>query len=620
MRGFLAIARREIGERKLLLAAAAFASLIPLGVPLVRGLSGANALEARSGTALFLCVAFAGGIAISLGATILVPSIASRRIGFDFARPLSAFAIWGGAVAAALLLAVATGLIVWIPARLAGAALPWNDLYASTGLPGGWQLLALGGLLALFSLFHAATLAFRSRSVLLLLDAVFALATSFGVATATSRLLQVFAMEPLSRVVWSLPIAGAVALFAAGCASVARGRTDVRAAHRAQSLVLWTMVGAAVIAANGYASWVTAARPIDLEDALWVAPAASGPWVELSGSARGAQATFLYDTTAERFARTVTVDWRGPVMSRDGKRAAWVHADAHGGPLPVWAWRLDDPTAKPAATRLLMNGYPSLMELSADGSRLATIEAGILSIHDIVSEATLASARIPATDRQNVRGIFVGNDRFRIYRTDEATFDILELDVPARALTRVGTIRDLHDLRFFVAGPAGSRVIAVDGQDRRMRLFDGRTGEFLAALAETPAESRWPGFLSGGRIVVTEKASAGLLLLVYGPGGEKTAAIPLPSGRQASAGGEVRPGLLLVGIADEAFHYTSWLVDLDAASVRKVSDDLRPVRSFWTSAETGSDATKLFYGPGQRSLVRFDPLTGQRKLLLGTGP
>ena len=100
MRGFLAIARREIGERKLLLAAAAFASLIPLGVPLVRGFSGANALEARSGTALFLCVAFAGGIAISLGATILVPSIANRRIGFDFARPVSALAIWSGAVAA----------------------------------------------------------------------------------------------------------------------------------------------------------------------------------------------------------------------------------------------------------------------------------------------------------------------------------------------------------------------------------------------------------------------------------------------------------------------------------------------------------------------------------------
>lgn len=618
MKGFLAVARREIGERRLVITAAAFASLLPLGAPVVHGLSGVTAQEARSAIALFLCLAFAGGIAVGLGATIVVPSIGNRRIGFDFARPVSAFDIWGGRISATLLLAVVTGIIVWIPSRLAGPLLPWNDLFANTGLPAYWPLLALGCLLALYSLLHAVTLAFRSRSVVLLLDAVFLLAATFGTVAAISHLVLAFAEAPLARVLVFLPIAALAALLCAGYASIARGRTDLGAAHRASSLVLWTMMGAAILAANGYASWVTSARPANLGD-LWATPAANGPWVDLAGSARGAQANFFYDTTTGRFAR-LTVNWRGPVLSRDGKRGAWVLANPRGGPFPVWTWRLDDPHAKPVATRILLPGYPSVFELSADGSRLATMEEGILSIHDIASEKTAVSAHVSVGDRRSVEGLFVGNDRFRIYRTEASTFDILELDLSTRALSKVGAIPILNDLRYLVPDPTGSRVIAVDGPIRRMRLFDGRTGELFATLADTPAEGRWPVFLSGGRIAVIERSSEGLRLLVFGGRGERRAAIPLPSGSQASIGGEIEPGRLVVGIADPNFHYASWLVDLDAASTRKIADDLRPVRSLWTSIETGSDATKLFYGPGQRSLVHLDPLTGERKVLLGTGP
>jgi hypothetical protein len=35
--------------------------------------------------------------------------------------------------------------------------------------------------------------------------------------------------------------------------------------------------------------------------------------------------------------------------------------------------------------------------------------------------------------------------------------------------------------------------------------------------------------------------------------------------------------------------------------------------------DLGSEATKLFYGPRNESLVRFDPLTGERRVILG-GP
>jgi hypothetical protein len=424
---------------------------------------------------------------------------------------------------------------------------------------------------------------------------------------------------PFRRAAAGFAAAAGAALVAAGYASVARGRTDIRAAHRALSLVLWTGIGAAVIGVNIYASWVMAAKPADLQQGLWASAAPAGTWIQLEGQARGARATFLYDTVSGRFARTQTRDWCGPVISANGTRAAWIQANADGGPLPLWTWRLDDPKAQPARTRILVDGYPSLMELSADGLRLATMERGILSIHDLTSEKALVSARIPTTARQNVRGLFIDDDRLRIFRADETRVDILELAVPSRTLRSIGAIGELNRLRFFVTDRAGGRIIAVDEPNRRTRLFDGRSGALLATLGDAPADSRWPLFLSGDRIALAEHSDAGLRLRLYGPDGTAMATIPLPPGRQAATGGEVAPGQLVVGIGAEGSHDAAWLVDFDTRSVRKAADGLRPVRSFWTSPDTGSPATKLFYGPDQRSLVRFDPLTGERRVLLGTG-
>ena len=99
MTGFLAIARREVREHRVVLVAAAIASLGALAVPLFA--VGTPAAQARAVTAFLGALAFATGIAIGLGATTLSPGMASRRIGFDFARPLSGSAIWFGRLAGA---------------------------------------------------------------------------------------------------------------------------------------------------------------------------------------------------------------------------------------------------------------------------------------------------------------------------------------------------------------------------------------------------------------------------------------------------------------------------------------------------------------------------------------
>jgi hypothetical protein len=619
MKAFIAIVRREILERRAILYAAAVAALIPLVLPLMRGRSGHDAADLRGGAALLTAAAFALGFALALGSSLLVPRIASRRIGFDFARPVSGNALWFGSAGAATFLALSSAAIIWFPARLVGTPNLWSELVRDPGLQ---SLSAIGFVLAipvLFSVVHGVTLVFRSHSPALVPDALLCAAVVIGVAAAVFRLPEFLASGPRVGVLFGLAVAAGVAFLGAGLASVSRGRTDIRAAHRAFSTVLWTILAAAVVAANLYAAWVMSANPSAVAaNGFWFRPADQGPWIEISGHARGARAEILYDTATGRFERTRTVDWRGPVLSGNGKRAAWVEGGDGGPPShPLRIRALDDPRAKPVATRLLVEGYPTLLELSEDGSRLATWSNGVLAVHDVVSERTLASAKVPLGDQEELRGLFVGPDVFRAYRVGDRAIEILQMDAGTRKLERLGRIEGVG--RYFVTDASGSRLLKAG---RGIQLYDGATGALLATLADEANRFGWPGMLSDGRIVMTEDARR---LRVFDRDGREQSTIALPpdcsAGHAVSKvliGGEVAPDRLVVGCTDDSAKRAIWLADLREGSIRKVADGLFPIWAFGARPRLGSDATKLFYGSDARSLVRLDPLTGERRVILGT--
>ncbi len=626
MKAFLAIARREIHERRLVLAAAAAASAIPMAIPLLRGFRGSMAVDARSGTAMLVSFAFAFGLAAGLGVSILAPSIANRRVGFDFARPVSGLAIWGGRVAACCLLAVVSASIVWIPSLIAGAHLRIGDLFIDTELPRVWPLLLLALILAVFAACHAASVALRSGSALLAVDAGLALVVGLGFWVAFSRLPAFLAPEPRMRAAWGFALVAGLGLLLAGLASVARGRTDIRAAHRSLSLVFWSVAVAAVVGVTIYSNWVRAATPEDLgRQGFRVTPASSGTWVKVEGIARGARASFLYDTATGRFERVLVTDWYGPAISREGRRAAWVEARTGGGPFEILALNLDQPQARARRTRLFLEGYPSIFLLSADGERLATVERGVLSIHDLTSGRTLVSARI-AEDRDEIRGLFVDKDRFRVFCQrapggGKTRVEILELDAASRRLRQRGELEAEGDL-FLTTNRVGDRVIAVRYRDRQARLLDGATGTLLATLVEGGSDtSLWPGFLSDGRIVISESSSQGPRLSIFGRGGARERVIALPTGRFISLGGEVASGQIVVAVRDVA-RSSIYLVGIDDGRVRKLSDDLYPAAllrgdpsELNASPSPGSEATKLFLR--SRELIRLDPVTGARRVVLG---
>ncbi len=502
--------------------------------------------------------------------------MATRRIGFDFARPLSASAIWWGRLAGAMLLGAGAALVLWVPSSMAGARPPWNDLWTAPEPPAAWPLLALGGFAVLFAIAHCASLALRSRSGLLALDAALATLCGYLVWAAFSRLPVYRAEAPSLRLAVGLAVAAGAACLAAGYASVVRGRTDARTGHRALSAVLWTVIGAAVLCANAYAAWVHGAKPEDLREGFWVNSAAAGPWLTVSGPARGAEATFVYDAAGGRSERTFTPDWRGPVLSRDGRRAAWVEAAS--------AWSV--PGLDLAPRRRRRKARPD-----ADSSRELSVPLRPLHGRDAPGE--LGRRDSDRLRSRTAAGPRVGPDP--LGRSPEPGRNVFQ----PRRLSRLPRGRP-----FDRPSPAGrARAIARDARPdrnrRRPALLPGgceRATGFSrsAAGASTSASSprtvprsrrsptrrpkvRWPAFLPDGRIVLSERSSGNRRLRVFGSDGREGAAVPLPPASSVSLGGEVAPGVLCLGVADAASRPSAWLADLNAGTVRKVADDLRPV-------------------------------------------
>jgi hypothetical protein len=629
MNAFFAIVRREIRERSQILAAAAVASLIPIVLPALRRLSA----DAQGWASLLIAFVFALAIAASLGFASLVPRIVNRRVAFDLARPVSAAAIWIGSVAAATLLAVAAAAIVWIPAALSGAAVPWKELVVDRP---SWHLSVLLFLLALIALFcvcHALGVAVRSHSALIALDVAFAATAAFAFAAVLGKLPSFLASGPRASLCWGFAFAAAAAFFAAGLASIAHGRTDIRSAHRTLARVLWPGVALAIAAGAVYASWVMAAGPRDLDrkTGFWVSAAQTGSWVEVGGHARGAYARFVYDVATGRYARTETRDWRGPAISRNGRLAAWVDGRPEGDAYEVRTASLDATDANPVRrTRLFLSSFPSLFVLSPDGSRLATADDGVLSVHDPATGRTLVSARV-GEKGDELRGFFVGEERFRIYvqpvpLAQAQRVRIYELDVRSKRLEQTGQLESPAGGVYFVADRSGNRLATVAARGKDVVLRDARTGTELAGLrSDAGVTSRSPGFLSDGRVILAERSETSSRLAVFRPDGSLDRVVPLPAPGHVQLGGEIMPARLVVGVGvGGPVRYASYLVDLDSGSVRKLGDRLWPAARLSSladidaSPQPGSDGTKLFTRGGSE-LVRLDPSTGKFAVILG-GP
>jgi hypothetical protein len=641
MKGLAAVARREFAEHRLILAAAlvsgvltAFVVLLPTHVW--------ERQEIREIGALFVGCAFAAGLAIALGISTLAGQLAGRRLGFYFARPLSAFQIWGGklaAVAAVVLLAEAAGAL---PGLATNGRWPNSEIWSVLG---GMYLFSIG---VLFPFSQILALSTRSRSPWVALDFATVVA-AIAIATWGARLLiRHLAIEALGRGLAVLGILVVASMLIGSYAAISRGRTDFERAHRSMSAFFGGILLGAVLLFLGYALWTVSPRVGELHPIAAV-PGPRTTWVYAHGFTPGRgdlEAEFLFDTATGRSIR-VRNGGRPVLFSAEGKTAVWCEPSyaargfallsrpwgaIQGDGCRVMALDLRTPSAEARTTAISAASVPWFRALSPDGSRLAlvTSERGVrtLSVYDLVTGSLAGAVILPEAERFHL--VFEGNSRVRVYADTRSggrpgELLVLEFDLAARSIHEMGRLEPDNQYRLLRVSPDRTHLLVVTvGRI----LLAGAAGEKPILLSSGPHWSRNAAFLDDGRIALAEGDPAGTRLKIFAADGaeQKTIAIGLPG--RLTLGAEARPGTVVMswrGVKSSFDDSESYAVDLMTGTARPVGPRLTPAATtmIWLGDDptyhlpAGDPGASLFLDSRAGALVSVDTATGRRSVLLG---
>ncbi len=549
MRGFVAVFEREIVERRLLPLAALMLGLVPLAAPLLPGMASSPPAVIRSGVALGLALIVSVVLAVLLGGSILARDLGERRLGFYFARPLPAGAIWAGKMAAAAALAAGAGLLVLLPVSLLGE-LPdpsgyWGSMLTEGAALSGPGIAAvwLGSILLIVAVAHAGGVILRSRSLWLLLDLA---GLSVTVAVAWTC-LEVLIRDGAGLMIWkglrpsvssftllhyieaAVAAVALLALAAAGAAQVSRGRTDLRRGHRVLSVVLWGVLLPASLLFAGYTRWFESPSPQDLVSVEGVAAAPAGSWIALYGRAAhrgGYLPGFLLDVSSGRFVRAGfgLASWgrgQSPLVrfSADGTKAAWLEPSGNRGlweDLDLFTLDLRRPGASPRPVQFSLKSSVSSFGLSPDARYVAAVRNGRWTVAEMGSGRLLASVPTESEYRQSETLAFAAPGRVRRYGLNaswsphvlsgqQLTLLISELDVATGKVTNAESVQEGFDGRpTWTLSPSTDRGLLRGSKSLQLR--DGATGKLVAELGGEGARA---SFLPDGRVTLLERKGEG---------------------------------------------------------------------------------------------------------------
>ncbi len=635
MGGTVAIFRREVTARRDLLLVALAAATIAWLMPLLPGLQNHDPADVRDVSSSALALALGWGLAIGLGATVFGSDLSAGRLGYYFARPVRGLAVWVGRSAAALALVFTTELVVVLPTLLVG-----GSAGLALGVATGWPLaIAFLGVPVLFFLVaHAASIMLRARTAWLLLDLVGCIAVGVvGLMT-----LRPFAWMGAEIATWV--IAGALltalifALATAGAVGTATGRCDLRRTHAALSIVLWSVLAITVGAVATYAGWLQSFEPggVDRVEVLSVSP--TGEWVDILGSAPGrldVRRRFLISTTDDRWLAIPHQDrwwWNSMVFSTDGSRAAWLGVGTGAEPRSLRYVALDAVELEAVSTKILVR-FTADFDLSPDGTQVAFVEDGILSIYELADERLVTAVRLPE-DLRKATMFFLDADTIRLYGLEPGSegdsIRIAEVRVLSGKILRTGEITEAPD-SFWTAFDSGVEIMVVGGRSEEpvhgvRDMYSARSGELIRTLT-----GRFPRLLSRGRIANLRKEDDGRAwLVVESLDGVNLAEYDLGVGVDATLGGEALPGeLMVVRIVDPAVPSEGRradLINIETGRWRPVATGVERVRAGfrWKSGAIGTSFWYVNQPAANRlltdrtgALVRWDPDTGELIHIIG---
>jgi ABC-type transport system involved in multi-copper enzyme maturation permease subunit len=652
MRSLSIVFMREIRERRAVFAAAFVAGLLafPLAWAIHRA-SGFGFDEALSMTALVLAQFLGAGMALGLGATAIGKDLGEARLGFFLSKPIPSLALWAGKLGAAYASVLGVVLLVLLPGTLAGGlGLPFDRPYNPlTMMPVGhpFFLIFLALNAALWLLFlvlasHAAGVMVRSRSPLLLLDAVLAAAVVWSIASTVHRLTAWGVKAASYTVFGSMFLLALAALLAAGALQVAKGRCDLKRGHRVLSATLWSVLIAGCLCAAAYAHWVVHMEPQDLDRVEDVQAPAQGNWLVVGGNTRGRgpyfYSLFLLNTSTGAWRQCPYDLWSSrPTISPDGR---WCAGLENTGGLSkrifqIYLIDLRGPKPNKSLTGITLNeaeAWGSALLFSPDSSSLAVVAKEEVSVYALPDLEVRASARLSGltmvrgSDRW--RAAFEDPNRLRLFGLKLAkgparvptSIEIDVLDLTTKSFEKTGEIEKANDT-VLRPSPDGKTLLVgryMEGGEG-LSLVDARTG---AVIRDLFAASHWCAgtFLQDGGIVAVENSRTKKVLRLFDAQGNLVKIIEQPSFKWLSLGGEPKPGEVLVYAWPRG--EKGWfrrgevgIWSLDSGTLRTLNG-LRPATAlpdFWR-ASAGPAAR--YFTDDRGDLVQVDWSTGARKVIL----
>lgn len=554
------IATREVREKGRLFTLALILAVLPFLMTLVPAMRGWGRSMIIGFFGGMLGVALGLGLAIALGASVIGRELTDKRLSFYFAKPVSPASIWIGKAAGGIFTAFACFAIIAVPALIVA-----RDVWSTAWTLSQPQLVAavLGGVTVLFLTSHAFSTMVRSRSGWLGLDLALLVATGFALLSLAKPLILGQAIGVSLRLAVAIVIGLTAVLATAPVWQLSRGRADVRRNHAALSRFVWIGVAVVLLFAAAYVAWLITPAPSDIVHGF-VSQAPGGRWLHANGETRNRGdyvASFLLDTKSGTRLR-MPLPWTGPEFSRDGRFVAVVGANT----VPVKG--SDDLTLYVADLR---EEKPELRDtriagardfgLSEDGSRLVTIDRGILAVHDLARGALLFSARGFEQNAAHAM-IFVKPDVVRIWQYQNSrtkNLEIYEVDLARKSLAKVGQADTYVRYRGLSASADGSRVLLGDAG----LLIDGRTG---ATLQRLPGAGRVGGaILSDGTIVIVERG--GRTLRVYDASGQPLRQMNLPPAEFVQIGAELGGGRIALTTSNKPRIDTAYIIDVRSGAI-----------------------------------------------------
>ncbi len=635
MNATMAVMTREVMARRELFLLAVVVAVVVSLLPFLPTVEDSDATDVRTVGSSVVALALGCVLALVLGATVFGSELSEGRLGFFFARPISGLAVWWGKVMAGMALIWIVEIIVMVPALYHQRL----DIFASSD--GADWLAILGYVIApllLFLLAHSVSIMARARTPWLILDMGGAIVIAIFAWLNLKPWLEIGAPIALLVIAGALIAALLMALLIGGAAGVTVGRVDLKRTHGALSLALWGTLAVCIAGVTAYGIWLRNFGPRECNDVDVISVAPDGGWIEAAGRAKGRldiERRYLVSTTAKRWLPLPSPgpSFYGTVFSLDGSTAVWRGGGPVGEPRSLWWADLGRPDPMARSTTLLVS-HGAALTLSRDGTRLAILEEGTVSVYELGEERMVKAIRLPE-GVQRAAGVFVDPETIRLYvRIDvdgAQSILIAQIDVATGRLVRTGVLPGVEEISWFAVDAALKHMIvasrsAVDLVSTRT-LYDAVDGSFIRYLDS----AGFPQFLQDGRILLASESDDGSITLVAEQiDGEGRIVHTIGGAFGSRVNGEaVANGVVvshLVDPSDRTQGIRIALFDVDTGEVRNIASHLRGTAR-WFHGQSGfgmgffwhrnQPAVSRLFIDQSGALVRWDPESGEMVHVVG---